>query len=425
MISRAIGKINPVRIFYSIVLITGGFLVALVLMEAILRYVPGLLAPELYQLIRADPANYGIAHPYIGHLHRHNAAILISGRDFSAVHHTDGHGFRNVWPWPEKAEVVVLGDSLTFGYGVADHQAWPSLVLQDLPDTSLINLGLIGAGPQQYLRVYEIFGRKLRPKVVLVGFFVRNDFWDANMFARWLGSGAGGNYVVWRDFGRPRRASLSLQQPMGKLISSLQWRGNLLARKSHLYNFLLYAGGELQRRMPSETRIFQAPDGARLELTVGDLPDKTKEAQPGHRVFEMVINALQQLHVLARADRAKLVIVFQPSKEEVYLPLLNEKPADLGAPLRQKLRELGIPYLDLLQAFRDHAAQGETLFFEVDGHPNARGYGLTAELVLSHLKENAERYGLTGGAEQVNGRRVHASGAVYTNTGRTDRPAHE
>ena len=29
-----------------------------------------------------------------------------------------------------------------------------------------------------------------------------------------------------------------------------------------------------------------------------------------------------------------------------------------------------------------------------DGYPSARGYALTAELVLAHLKNNAERYGL-------------------------------
>ena len=65
-----------------------------------------------------------------------------------------------------------------------------------------------------------------------------------------------------------------------------------------------------------------------------------------------------------------------------------------GKPLRVKLGELGIRYIDLLPDFRTRAAKGEVLFFEVDGHPNARGYALIAELVLAHLKENAKKYGL-------------------------------
>jgi hypothetical protein len=45
----------------------------------------------------------------------------------------------------------------------------------------------------------KLFGQ-LRPKVVLVGLFIGNDFWDAEMFDLWFKSGAGGSYMIWRDF---------------------------------------------------------------------------------------------------------------------------------------------------------------------------------------------------------------------------------
>jgi lysophospholipase L1-like esterase len=380
----------------AVLLIAGSIFLAMALMEGILRLVPGLLSVELQQLIQADPANLGITHPYIGHLHKPNNTFITGGKDFRAAIHTDGYGFRNAWPWPERVEIVAVGDSLTFGHGVEDDQAWPALLAKKLPQGRLINLGLSGGGPQQYLRVYETFGTRLHPKLLLVGFFVRNDFWDADMFDRWLKSGAGGNYLVWRDLGRPKNVSLSLQQPIGKLIRSLQWRGQLIARKSHLYNLLLYTLGHLKTWVPSETRIFQTPDGSRLELAPGDLVRSIKEARPEHRVFHIAVEALQRLHFIARANGTNVLIVLQPSKEEVYLPLLGEPAPDPGDPLRAVLGELGIPYLDLLQDFRLRADNGEVLFFEVDGHPNARGYGLIAELVISHLKNNAKRYGLNG-----------------------------
>jgi hypothetical protein len=47
-------------------------------------------------------------------------------------------------------------------------------------------------------------------------------------------------------------------------------------------------------------------------------------------------------------------------------------------------------------AFRERAAAGETLFFEVDGHPNARGYAVIAEAVLTYLKAHAQPLGLGG-----------------------------
>jgi lysophospholipase L1-like esterase len=391
---------NPVqkpivfRALYSAILIVSSILLALVLMEGILRFFPGLLPVEVQQLTQAEPKNYGVSHPYIGHLHTPNNALIISGRDFKAVHHTDGYGFRNAWPWPKTAEIVTLGDSVTFGQGVEDKQAWPAILARSSPAKRVINLGLIGAGPQQYLRVYETFGQSLHPKLVLVGFFIGNDFWDEEMFDRWLNSRAGGNYMVWRDFGTPKNASLSFQQPIGQLIRNLRWRAQLLARKSQLYNLLLYARGHLKTWVPPGRKIFQAPDGIRLELLPANLAYNTREARPGHHVFQRVLDALQRIHSLANQNGTSVVVVLQPSKEETYLPLLGEPAPDPAAPLRTALGELGIPYLDLLQEFRSHAAKGEVLFFETDGHPNARGYALIAELVISHLKQHAKEYRL-------------------------------
>src|SRR5262249_52967534 len=145
-----------------------------------------------------------------------------SDRDFSAVRHVDSNGFGNAWPWPERAEIVTLGDSLTFGWGVSDSETWPAILSRALPENRVLNLGISGAGPQQYLRIYETFGIKLHPKVVLVGMFVRNDFRDAELFDRWLKSGAGGNYIVWRELGRPG-SSLSLRR-----IVTKSYVGNLL-----------------------------------------------------------------------------------------------------------------------------------------------------------------------------------------------------
>jgi len=381
---------------FKILLIAGSSLFALALMEGVLRLSSGWLPVELQQIIRADPSDYGVVHPYIGHLQKPNNALIISGRDFSAVHHTDGYGFRNSWPWPKTAGIVVVGDSVTFGQGVEDDQAWPAILAQSFPRSHVINLGLIGAGPQQYLRVYETFGLKLHPKVVVVGFFMGNDFWDAEMFDRWLKSGAGGSYMVWRDFGRPTSVSLSLQQPVGKLVSSLIWRAQLLGRKTYLCNLLLYVRGNFTGWLTSGIKIFKAPDGKRLELELAPagLANNTKESQRGQYRFRLVVDALQRIQSLAKENNASVLVILQRSKEEVYLPLLGEPVPDAASPLRAALAERGIPYLDLLEDFRRHAAEGEALFFETDGHPNPRGYALIAELVISHLKQHAKEYGL-------------------------------
>jgi hypothetical protein len=379
---------------FKILLIAGSSLFALALTEGLLRLLPGWLPIEVQQVIRADPRDYGVAHAYIGHLHKPNNTLVISGRDFRAVHHTDGFGFRNPWPWPKTAAIVALGDSVTFGQGVEDEQAWPAILTRALPESSVINLGLIGSGPQQYLRVYETFGQKRRPKVVLVGLFMGNDFWDAEMFDLWLKSGAGGSYMVWRDFGRPLSVGLDLKQPVADLLRSVLWRAKLILRKSYLCNLVLYVRANSAGWLPSGKKTFTASDGSRIELWPDQLDNNTRNAKHGQHVFQFVLNALAQIHSLAKENGGTSLVILEPSKEQVYLPLLGESPPDPGTPLRAALAELGIPYLDLLDEFRRRAAKGEALFFETDGHPNVRGYALIAELVISHFKQHAKEYGL-------------------------------
>jgi len=146
----------------------------------------------------------------------------------------------------------------------------------------------------------------------------------------------------------------------------------------------------------SKPRIFRAPDGTQLQLDLGGFKYQTGTGRPGNRGFDISVQALQQLDSIARANGTKILVILQPSKEEVYLPLMAETnfDADPGRPLRVTLGELGIAYLDLLPEFRNRAAKGEVLFFETDGHPNARGYALIAELVLDHLRNDAKIYNL-------------------------------
>src|SRR5262245_1340750 len=56
----------------SIILIVASISFAMALAEGILRLFPDLLSVELQQIVQVDPDNYGVAHPYIGYLHKPN-----------------------------------------------------------------------------------------------------------------------------------------------------------------------------------------------------------------------------------------------------------------------------------------------------------------------------------------------------------------
>jgi lysophospholipase L1-like esterase len=88
-------------------------------------------------------------------------------------------------------------------------------------------------------------------------------------------------------------------------------------------------------------------------------------------------------------------VIFQPGKEQIYLPLLGETVPDLNTALQAALAAQGIATLDLFPAFRQRAEAGEQLFFEMDGHPNQQGYRLIARELMTHLTTHATAYGLS------------------------------
>ncbi|MGE3471720.1 MAG: hypothetical protein AB7O28_15310 [Vicinamibacterales bacterium] len=378
-----------------------GVLFSLGLTEAALRVGAGAFRPEIRQLMRIDPRQFGVAHPEVGYLHRPNEAIELFGKDFHAVHHVDGLGFRNAWPWPATADVVTIGDSLTFGYGVADDEAWPSVVRSAIGPHRLVNLGLIGASPQQYERLFTSFGAALHPRVVLVGFFARNDFWDTAAFDDWLALGAGGNYLIWRDFGRPRYAGFSRAAPLASAVDVTRATVYRNLKRSYLYNLLgvLHgAGGSDAAR-----DVYTTPGGAQLLLSEREFLAQSRLGRKDTREFRLALAALRRLQAEVSAGGAQLLVMLLPGKEEVYLPLLGATPPDPTADLRMALDAGGIAWLDLAPAFKARAREGAPLFFEVDGHPNPAGQALIAHEVLQRLGPFLDVASAAGGRAPAGG----------------------
>lgn len=77
---------------------------------------------------------------------------------------------------PDVVRFVALGDSFTFGEGVADDATWPAHLERLLPGTEVVNFGDRGyAHDQMYFALVDD-GIPLEPDAVIVGFF-ENDVW--------------------------------------------------------------------------------------------------------------------------------------------------------------------------------------------------------------------------------------------------------
>ena len=67
-------------------------------------------------------------------------------RAFRSRVQTDGSGFRLPSPEPNKPLIAVLGDSITFGYGLENHETIPSQLQTYFPEYAVLNAGVPGYG---------------------------------------------------------------------------------------------------------------------------------------------------------------------------------------------------------------------------------------------------------------------------------------
>ena len=94
------------------------------------------------------------------------------------IRHFDEHGlFTNDTEQVanrKELQVVTLGDSSTFGWGVPPQATFSELLESRLPNASVINLGLNGYSSYQGYRILDKYAPLIRPNVVIVA-FNRND----------------------------------------------------------------------------------------------------------------------------------------------------------------------------------------------------------------------------------------------------------
>jgi SGNH hydrolase-like domain, acetyltransferase AlgX len=339
--------------------------------EILLRLVPTLLpedaAIRLFWRALDDGGGLKVvANEDLGYSMPASVEDQIAAGRIAFGYRTDPHGFRNPSPWPDEADVVVLGDSLAFGFGVDDEQGWVAQLDRQLPEHEVVNLGILAAAPQQYLMAYEAYGAPLEPEIILVALYPPNALGAVGDFDDWVAAGKPQRFDRWR-------ARHFDSTPLDRIKRAVL--------RSHLVAGLYFADRD------GHTVSFA--DGGRVRLAAAEVAGVAPEAGPGHARFERIIELLVRLQRLGDADGAELLVVLFPSKWEALEPLLGRPAPALVEPFARRLAELGIAHYDLTPVLRERSASGERLFFEVDIHPNPAGYQLIGEVVAEHLVQHA------------------------------------
>src|SRR5580700_1175979 len=130
----------------------------------------GLLLCEFVSRLILNPADYLsvelVQNDILG-------AVLPS----SAAKGFDKWGFRNR-EVPITSDIVAIGDSHTYGNTATMEESWPK-VLERLTGRHVYNMGMGGYGPNQYFYLLKDRALRLKPRAIICGLYMGDDFENA------------------------------------------------------------------------------------------------------------------------------------------------------------------------------------------------------------------------------------------------------
>lgn len=336
----------------------------------------------------------------------------------------DAKGFRNPGI-PQRADWVALGDSQTYGYGVAPDQSWPRQ-LAARSGLGGYTLAGSGYGPGHSLLVWDE-AMALAPRHAIVALYSGNDAYDTFQLVHGRGQLAALRSTdpqtldaiaaaqksapladrarritrmgrpVWplRDTVRQHSRLYSLLRSLGNRSSALSqtasaaphWDQVEAYSRRHSDYIQLFDDGRLRTAFTVPKRLIAL-----------DLDDP--RIREGHR---QALEALTAMQRRAIAEGIAYTVLLIPTKEFVFAervkkwtqagniidPAYQRLIAQEGrfwAATRLFLEKNAIPHYDALPALRRCLDQDQNPYrISADGHPNALGYEKIAALLTAHL----------------------------------------
>lgn len=304
-------------------------------------------------------------HPQLGWVLQPGARARQTSAEFDVSIAINGAGMREHSDYSPQAapgmrRVLSLGDSFTFGHGVAQASAYPELLEVWLEDTEVINLAVTGYGTDQQLLLLRQRGLSYHPDVILVGLFEGNVFRNA------------------------RRYQLIYPKPRFELAP-----GELVLT------------GVPVPRLPDDAAPAERFPLRSLALLGTHARDLWEHLGYGEawRLTERILGEMRD----AAAERgATLFVVVIPKDQAVYgtgwRHRVHQRTLEK---IRRLLERNGIAYVDTTPALRAWAREhpSQPLYYPRDGHWTAAGHRVAARALLAPLRRQlASRDGRPGTA---------------------------
>ena len=229
---------------------------------------------------------------------------------------------------PGVRRIMVLGDSMTFGWGAAVEDTYPKVLERLLQQGGgryeVINTGVGNYNSAQEVAYFRERGVRFQPDDVIMGFYIN----DAE----------------------PTPAPVQ----------------NILARHSYFYVLASSGFDSVQRRLGWKKSFTQYYN------------DLYEEGNPG---WQRCRDAIAEFGRLARSIRANHVVVLIPELHAADANYPFQRVHDIVAAAAKKE---GIPVLDLVPPFAG-VEPSSVWVSRGDAHPNARGHALMARAIYDAM----------------------------------------
>jgi hypothetical protein len=328
------------------------------------------------------------------------------------VPHTESYGFvlnsrslrtseYTVDKPPGVTRVLALGDSFTWASGSLPHEHDWTVVLEERlrgrgTPAEVLRLGVPGTGPDFQLRLWQLEGLRLGADVVIVGFFVGNDFVEHQPTDLTRGLRPHALTEVLADDWLTFRLARNLYR-VARDVVVRPWATNRdTVHPSGGYPLPGYAR-EFQPDQPTFTvgRHLEI-EASRMALCLDDNRDELEA------LLERVAATLAELDREVRATGARFVVAVIPDEyrvdEKLAAAAAEAAGHDLGAydldlptrRLTEALSRRGVEVVDLTPVFVGRGGE-ERLYRPRDTHWNRQGNELAGDVLANFLTTGEAR----------------------------------
>lgn len=285
---------------------------------------------------------------------------------------------------PGVTRIMIFGDSMVVGRDVPQDEIYTSeleaMLRERGIDAEVINAGVLGYSTDQALILMERWLPVYHPDITAYGSTL-NDF--------------GGNALASANLQPKPRFSL---EPDGELrlhppnvrrqIHRLGSGPRVWIQKSALYRWIQ------PRLLVLRARL----EGKNQRILLGDFQDMYLDPDSAASLDWKLYGALlDRMRRVAAQNGSRFFFFAHPSVAESWEPYIEGVCARVGVPrsaydpwaveryTARVARRNGVSFVDALVPFREHPERGPFHLLPYDGHLNANGHRLLAEVLADHL----------------------------------------